>query len=622
MAGAVGGGFSPYPNLTSGASPPGRTPASSLRGSRGGPRTATDNLSLAPPSYNRFSTGSSVGSVISFVSDSKYAASTSAFLPVKSDADPRAFFMSMVDSSSYGAYERLEDSNHVADDDDFIHEPGQRNLKVQGSSWRGFFNVAVLILLLAAIVTLFAGYPLISWASRGAPWSPDHVNATGQVPLLINLPSMVDPDTDSQYHSRVGFDGFDYELVFSDEFNKDGRSFYPGDDPFWEAVDLWYGSTQDLEYYQPGQVTTRNGALSIVVEYEDTYGLPFRSGMLQSWNKFCFTTGYVEVSVILPGDQNVPGYWPGIWFMGNLGRPGYESTGDGLWPYSYDSCDVGTLPNQTDSTGFPAAAATGGGNKKYNGNLSWLPGQRLSACTCPGEDHPGPDLNKPIGRAAPEIDIFEAQKNKVAFGGRVTQSAQMAPFTNMYYYPNTSADITIHDANATSLNTYRGSALQQAVSALTNLNSSVFAANGAVYTKFGVEYWSNPDNRDEGFIEWVVDQPVFRVDNNVFSGDPTVNISARLIPEEPMSLVLNLAISESFQTVDLMDMTFPNELLVDYIRVYQRKGISDGIGCDPPKRPTAKYINDHLPAYTNPNYTLWSQAGYQFPKNSLLAGSC
>lgn len=82
-----------------------------------------------------------------------------------------------------------------------------------------------------------------------------------------------------------------------------------------------------------------------------------------------------------------------------------------------------------------------------------------SACTCPGEDHPGPDLNKPIGRAAPEIDIFEAQKNKVAFGGRVTQSAQMAPFTNMYYYPNTSADITIHDANATSLNTYRGSAL-------------------------------------------------------------------------------------------------------------------------------------------------------------------
>ena len=34
------------------------------------------------------------------------------------------------------------------------------------------------------------------------------------------------------------------QLVFSDEFNTDGRSFYPGDDPYWEAVDLhyWVGS--------------------------------------------------------------------------------------------------------------------------------------------------------------------------------------------------------------------------------------------------------------------------------------------------------------------------------------------------------------------------------------------
>ena len=29
-------------------------------------------------------------------------------------------------------------------------------------------------------------------------------------------------------------------LVFSDEFNRDGRTFYPGDDPYWEAVDLHY----------------------------------------------------------------------------------------------------------------------------------------------------------------------------------------------------------------------------------------------------------------------------------------------------------------------------------------------------------------------------------------------
>ena len=34
---------------------------------------------------------------------------------------------------------------------------------------------------------------------------------------------------------------------FSDEFNTDGRTFYSDDDPYFQAVDLWYGVTQDLE---------------------------------------------------------------------------------------------------------------------------------------------------------------------------------------------------------------------------------------------------------------------------------------------------------------------------------------------------------------------------------------
>jgi len=29
-------------------------------------------------------------------------------------------------------------------------------------------------------------------------------------------------------------------LVFSDEFNLDGRTFYPGDDPYWGAENLHY----------------------------------------------------------------------------------------------------------------------------------------------------------------------------------------------------------------------------------------------------------------------------------------------------------------------------------------------------------------------------------------------
>jgi beta-glucanase (GH16 family) len=76
----------------------------------------------------------------------------------------------------------------------------------------------------------------------------------------------------------------------------------------------------------------------------------------------------------------------------------------GLWPYTYDSCDTGTFPNQIGKDGTPATANTGGNG---GGKISSLPGQRLSACTCPGSDHPGPSVT--TGRGAPEIDIFETQ---------------------------------------------------------------------------------------------------------------------------------------------------------------------------------------------------------------------
>ena len=46
------------------------------------------------------------------------------------------------------------------------------------------------------------------------------------------------------------------------------------------------------------------------------------------------TGGYIEVGVVLPGTSGWDGYWPGAWTMGNLGRPGYRATTDGMWPYS------------------------------------------------------------------------------------------------------------------------------------------------------------------------------------------------------------------------------------------------------------------------------------------------
>ena len=76
-----------------------------------------------------------------------------------------------------------------------------------------------------------------------ATWQAAQTNGTGQVPSLPNMPQLIDPETPQSVRSRTGFDGFEYDLVFSDEFNTPGRSFYPGDDPFWEAADLWVGVT-------------------------------------------------------------------------------------------------------------------------------------------------------------------------------------------------------------------------------------------------------------------------------------------------------------------------------------------------------------------------------------------
>lgn len=48
-------------------------------------------------------------------------------------------------------------------------------------------------------------------------------------------------DTPEEVHIKTSLrDGSAMLLVFSDEFNTDGRTFYPGDDPYWEAEDLHY----------------------------------------------------------------------------------------------------------------------------------------------------------------------------------------------------------------------------------------------------------------------------------------------------------------------------------------------------------------------------------------------
>ena len=49
----------------------------------------------------------------------------------------------------------------------------------------------------------------------------------------------VDPDTHENYRTTESLyseDSRKYELVFSDEFEQDGRKFRDGDDPRWTAI--------------------------------------------------------------------------------------------------------------------------------------------------------------------------------------------------------------------------------------------------------------------------------------------------------------------------------------------------------------------------------------------------
>ena len=148
---------------------------------------------------------------------------------------------------------------------------------------------------------------------------------------MIGQFGLIDPDTPQEAYTFTDYiKGQQWDLVFSDEFNVEGRSFYPGDDPYWEAVDLHYWQTNNMEWYDPAALTTKNGSLHVTLSKKETHGMDYEGGMMSTWNKFCFTGGLLQVSVVLPGINNVVGLWPAVWAMGNLGRAGFGASLDGM----------------------------------------------------------------------------------------------------------------------------------------------------------------------------------------------------------------------------------------------------------------------------------------------------
>ncbi|RXW16033.1 hypothetical protein EST38_g9828 [Candolleomyces aberdarensis] len=522
---------------------------------------------------------------------------------------------------------------HEQEPDDSIHNPDQadpRSEKSRKFSMRGVQNMGCLTILVLGLLMLFAGYPIIARLTRQRLTSQGGfnlggINATGQIPELPGNHGLIDKDTPRDVYTKKSWQtDEELVLVFSDEFNEDGRTFYPGDDPFWEAVDLHYWGTNDLEWYDPSQATTSNGSLQITIERvnpADNHNLTYKSGMVQSWNKFCFTGGLIETSVRLPGSNSIGGFWPAVWTMGNLGRAGFGASAEGNWPYTYEECDVGTLPNQTYSDTMTPLAAVTNGDQYNNDMLSYLPGQKLSACTCPGESHPGPVKSDGsyVGRASPEIDIIEATIHDGV--GYVSLSGQWAPYNAEYAIFNTSGQVEFFDtSDKIHYNDYVGGVLQQTTSGLAQTNQNAYELNGGQFAVYGFEY---KPGYDDAYITWINDnKKAWTIYATAMIEDPRTEISARPMSLEPMYIIANLGFSTNFvANIEFELLTFPAAMSVDWIRVYQPKN-SIKIGCDPVDHPTAAYIETYKEAYTNPNHTTWAQFGQPWPKNSLSATGC
>lgn len=522
-------------------------------------------------------------------------------------------FVVNADFSPFGGYPASSFPLHIdeKEQDDYLHNPDpvldqemDKRCQCHKMDRRGISSLIAFILLVGGLVVIFIVLPILTYS--GVTESVAHpvvhkeveVLSAYQFPQLSFRKQLVDPDTPQSAMTHTADDNSKWELVFSDEFNMEGRTFYPNDDPYWTGVDIHYAATKDLEWYDPDAVTTENGTLVLTLDAFKSHDMYYRSGMVQSWNKLCFTQGYIEISASLPGQGRTPGLWPGLWTMGNLGRPGYLSTTDGVWPYGYNECDAGITPNQSSTDG-----------------ISYLPGQRLNSCTCKNEDHPNPGT----GRGAPEIDALEGSVGPKL--GVASQSLQVAPF-DIWYIPDYNF-IEIYNSSVTSMNTYAGGMFQQAISGITTLNNDWYDVpsidgqdpSELTYQTFGFEYLNGDD---DGYIKWFVGQdPTFNLHG--YALGPNGNVGRRDISKEPMTIIMNLGLSNSWTYIDWPALNFPSKMRIDYVRVYQPSG-ANSVTCDPQDYPTYDYIEKHKNAYENANLTLWTDAGYNFPQNTLMHG--
>jgi hypothetical protein len=199
------------------------------------------------------------------------------------DNDPeKAVFFPYMDDRLGAPIAEFPLYTDAVEDDDDMHMPKWDDDVKLKPRWKDHFtrgNIGSTIgmaFMILGLLTLFIVLPVISFTGTNlipysyetpldqmpGAWDKQDKNSWAYVndrsySLLQNIRTgLIDPDTPASASTRKDINGDTLNLVFSDEFNEQNRTFYPGDDPFWFAPDFWYGATMDMEWYDPDAVNT------------------------------------------------------------------------------------------------------------------------------------------------------------------------------------------------------------------------------------------------------------------------------------------------------------------------------------------------------------------------------
>ena len=449
-------------------------------------------------------------------------------------------------------------------------------------------------------------------------------------PTISHEPSMSPTATPTSYPTM---EPKTFELVFSDEFNTPNREFRDGTDPRWTALDKNDYTNDALHYYSPDNVETKDGHLIITSEAKDTpivgfndvkqkkehVTKHFKSAMVQSWNKFCFTGGIIEAEAIMPGKPDVGGLWPAFWLLGNLARHTYVGSSNHMWPWSSTKCTQAS----------------------FNGQL-------ISGCD--RVEHYG--LEKGLGRGSPEIDIFEAQPGNIkANTGPFLKSPVGQPFMSASFqvapgrpanrpgpgeWPgpgqwyngltggrNASLNILFYG----SYNHFRSNANPRKTDYWSDAISYNRQLTGEHFNKSHVYRleWDVPTETTDGYLHWFIDNELVLSING--TGVKEAGLGSE-ISSEPSYILMNTAISKQWgfpktcptncdcenfdchstdwQSVcgfadgfcKMMTAEEPPKYKVNWVRVYQDPNNPvHKVGCSTPERPTRRFIEAHADLY-------------------------